>query len=233
MGRTSVFVMLYTNPDIKGRMTIMKKVISNIMILIGAALLIFVGYTQAKVYLEQKKLRDQYASLSFEVEDGDVENGEEKEIKKGETIGILEIPKLDLSTVLVEGTDPENIKYAVGHLPGSSSVSKVGSKGENFVIAGHRSYTYGKFFNRLDELKNGDEVILKVQKRVLTFEVIDKKIVKPTNMDVVKPVKDKALVTLVTCHPQYSNKQRLIVVTELKNERILDGREVKDIVKNL
>lgn len=209
----------------------MKKVISNIMILIGAALLIFVIYTKVTTHLEQKKLLDEFASLDFEAPSEDVEGGEEKEIKKGETIGILEIPKLDLQSALVEGADPENIKYAVGHLPGSSSVSKVGSKNENFVIAGHRSYTYGKYFNRLDEMKKGDEIVLKVQNRVLTFKVTGKEIVKPTNMEVVQPVKGKALLTLVTCHPEYSNKQRLIVFSELKSEKVLDGREVKDAIR--
>lgn len=209
----------------------MKKVISNIMILVGAALLIFVVYTKTKTHFEQQQLMEEFAALDFAESSDAVEGGEEKEIEKGETIGILEIPKIDLQSALVEGADPENIKYAVGHLPGSSSVSKVGSKNENFVIAGHRSYTYGKYFNRLDEMKKGDEIVLKVQNRVLTFEVTGKEIVKPTNMEVVQPVKDKALLTLVTCHPEYSNKQRLIVFSELKSEKVLDGSEVKDAIR--
>lgn len=207
----------------------MKKAIGNILIIFGAAILIVVGYSKLKVYMEQKKLLDEYEQLTFEVDAEEVEAGDTA-IKEGDMIGILEIPKIDLEVAVVEGADKEHIKYAVGHLPGSSSVSKVGSKGENFVIAGHRSYTYGKFFNRLDELTKGDEVVLKVQNRVLTFEVADKEIVKPTNTEVIKPVKGKALLTLLTCHPPYSNKERLIVFCELKSERILDGREVKRLV---
>ncbi|WP_185762555.1 sortase [Bacillus methanolicus] len=101
----------------------------------------------------------------------------------------------------------------------------MGKKNQNFVIAGHRSYTYGKFFNRLDELQKGDYIIINVQNKVLTYKVFNKKIVKPTETDIIYPIKNKSMVTLVTCHPKYSDKQRLIVFAELEAEQIKDGRD--------
>jgi sortase A len=117
-----------------------------------------------------------------------------------------------------------DLKYAVGHLPSSSSTYHLGKNNQNFVIAGHRSHTYGKFFNRLDELQKGDHVIIYVQNKVLTYKVYNKKIVEPTETDVIYPIKNKSMVTLVTCHPKYSDKQRLIVFTELDAEHTKDGR---------
>ncbi|WP_226911538.1 MULTISPECIES: sortase domain-containing protein [Anoxybacillaceae] len=65
----------------------------------------------------------------------------------------------------------------------------------------------------------------KILDGTLTYKVFNKKIVKPTEIDVIYPIKNKSMVTLVTCHPKYSDKQRLIVFTELETEQIKDGRD--------
>jgi sortase A len=198
------------------------KKLGSVFIVIGVFLLLFIVFTKVKTFYEQKKLVEEYTSLSFTEQPS---NEPEKPIKEGQVIGILKIPKINLETPIKEGARPEDIKYAVGHLPASSSIYNLGKKNQNFVIAGHRSHTYGKFFNRLDELQKGDHIIIYVQNKVLTYKVFNKKIVKPTETDVIYPIKNKSMVTLVTCHPLYSNKQRLIVFTELEKEKIMDGRD--------
>lgn len=185
-------------------------------------MLLFVVFTKVKTFYEQKKLVEEYTSLFFSEQSSDEP---EKPIKEGQVIGILKIPKINLETPIKEGARPEDIKYSVGHLPSSSSTYNLGKKNQNFVIAGHRSYTYGKFFNRLDELQKGDYIIINVQNKVLTYKVFNKKIVKPTETDIIYPIKNKSMVTLVTCHPKYSDKQRLIVFAELEAEQIKDGRD--------
>ena len=195
------------------------KRIGNILIIIGIMFIVFVAYTKLKTYSEQQKLFKEYTSLDFI---GDENKGELETAENGSVIGILEIPKIDLKTPIVEGSGQENIKYAVGHLPSSSSVGNIGKKNENFAIAGHRSYTYGKFFNRLDELEKGSKIIIKVKNEKLTYKVFDKKIVKPTDVEVVKPVKGKSMVTLITCHPPYSNESRLIIFSKLASKKVLE-----------
>lgn len=200
------------------------KRIGNIFVIVGVVLIVFVAYTKLKTYLEQQKLFKEYTSLNFIEEENEetLEGDDLEEAKNGSVIGILEIPKIDLKTPIVEGAGEENIKYVVGHLPSSSSVGNIGKKNENFAIAGHRSYTYGKFFNRLDELEKGNKIIIKVRNEELTYKVFDKKIVKPTDVDVVKPVKGKSMVTLITCHPPYSNESRLIILSELASQKVLE-----------
>ncbi|WP_404996399.1 class D sortase [Caldifermentibacillus hisashii] len=200
------------------------KRIGNILIIIGIMFIVFVAYTKLKTYSEQQKLFKEYTSLNFIEEENEetLEGDDLEEAKNGSVIGILEIPKIDLKTPIVEGAGEENIKYAVGHLPSSSSVGNIGKKNENFAIVGHRSYTYGKFFNRLDELEKGNKIIIKVRNEELTYKVFDKKIVKPTDVDVVKPVKGKSMVTLITCHPPYSNESRLIIFSELASQKVLE-----------
>lgn len=208
----------------------MVKKLGSILMLIGVTLFMFVIYSKGKTYFEQKKLIKEYTSLTF-TEETIEESPEQIEPTKGEVIGILEIPKLDLEVPIAEGADQDNIRFAVGHLPSSSSVNHLGEKNKNFAIAGHRSYTYGKFFNRLDELSEGNELTVYAQNKIFKYKVFDKQIVEPTNVEVVYPIKDKSVVTLITCHPPYSDKQRLIVTGELVSEKVLDGNEFLELGK--
>jgi sortase A len=207
----------------------MKK-IGNIFLFTGIVLLIFIVFVKGKTYYEQKKLIEEYSSLNFTEKASDAQQVQQP--KSGETIGILQIPKIDLKTPITEGAEPENIRYAVGHLPSSSSVYDLGKKDQNFAIAGHRSYTYGKFFNRLDELEKGDELTLFAQNKIFTYQVFDKKIVNPTDVEVIYPIKGKSMITLITCHPEYSDKQRLIVFADLVSEKVLDGSEIEKMISN-
>ncbi|WP_394238888.1 class D sortase [Niallia oryzisoli] len=205
----------------------MKK-LGNLLILFGMVLLIFVIYAKVQTYMEQKKLIDEYTSLTFTGNSADESIEKLQSAKKGDTIGILQIPKIDLETPIVEGADIEDIKFAVGHLPASGKTNDLGKVNHNFVIAGHRSYIYGKYFNRLDELQIDNEILISIGNKEYTYKIKDKKIVEPTDVDVIKPMKDKSLVTLITCHPKNSDKQRLIVYGEFVSERTFDGHEIAE-----
>jgi len=193
------------------------------------ALILFVVYAKVQTYLEQKKMIEEYTSLNLAANEDDATDSE---VKRGETIGMVEIDKIGLKTAMVEGAEQDNIKFAVGHLPFSSSLYELGKENHNFAIVGHRSYTYGKFFNRLDELENNDEIIVYARNKVLTYKVFDKKIVQPTNVDVVNPIEGKSVVTLITCYPEYSDAQRLVLFSELVEEKTLDGSEFAALLKN-
>ena len=206
----------------------MKK-LGNLFLIIGMALMLFVVYAKVQTYLEQKRMIEEYTSLNLAANE---EDASDTEVKRGETIGMVEIDKIGLKTAMVEGAEQENIKFAVGHLPFSASLHELGKENHNFAIVGHRSYTYGKFFNRLDELENDDEIIVYARNKVLTYKVFDKKIVQPTDVDVVNPIEGKSVVTLITCYPEYSDAQRLVLFSELVEEKTLDGSEFAAILKN-
>lgn len=126
-------------------------------------------------------------------------------------IGIMKIPKIDLKVAVAEGIDDETLKYAVGHFVGTAMP---GEKG-NFSVAGHRSYTYSEYFNRLDELKLGDDIIVKTKNGEFTYKVYEIKVVEPTEISVLDKTKD-ATVTLVTCTPVRVATHRLIVKGRLQ-----------------
>ena len=96
-------------------------------------------------------------------------------VSKTGTIGIISIPKIQLIVALSEGVEADILKYAVGHFKGTPMP---GNKG-NFCVAGHRSYTYNQYFNRLDELKIGDKIIVTTLAGEFQYEVYKSKVVKP------------------------------------------------------
>lgn len=124
----------------------------------------------------------------------------------GEVIGILEIPKIDLEVALCEGTEKELIKYAVGHFEETALPGEIG----NCSIIGHRNYTYGEFFNRLNEVEIGDMIKIKQVADEFVYKVTEIMIVEPEQVEVLSQSSKKEI-TLVTCTPINSGTHRLIV----------------------
>ena len=86
---------------------------------------------------------------------------------EGEPVGIITIPKIGVSNVIVEGVTKADLKKGPGHYPGTPLPGQKGNSG----IAGHRT-TYGAPFNRIDELVPGDEIKVATPQGEFTYEVI-------------------------------------------------------------
>lgn len=130
----------------------------------------------------------------------------------GDGVAIIEIPKIGVDHVVVEGVGVDDLKKGPGHYPKTSMPGELG----NVVISGHRT-TYGAPFYRLDELEVGDEIRLTDREGVYVYYVSEKKVVLPTDVSVIAPFTDARL-TLTTCEPRFSAKKRLIIVAMLKGE---------------
>lgn len=153
--------------------------------------------TEAETVIEETSESDKAIS----------ENTAEPSVELPEgVLGVMVIDKISLTAPITEGTDNKSIRYALGHFKDTAMPGQVG----NFALAGHRSYTFGEYFSRLDELAEGD--IIKVMYGGKTFNyVVDKSfVVKPSEVDVLDPTED-ATITLVTCTPKWTATHRLIV----------------------
>ena len=128
-------------------------------------------------------------------------------------LGIMEIEKIGLVVTLAEGTDNKSITLSVGHFPKTAMPGQVG----NFAVVGHRSYRYGAYFNRLDELESGDIVRVKTVDGVFSYAVDSKMVVEPTETWVLEP-SETATMTLVTCTPIRTATHRLIIKGHLIQE---------------
>jgi sortase A len=115
---------------------------------------------------------------------------------------------------IVEGVGLDVLRRGPGHYPKTDLPGQAG----NFAVAGHRS-TYGAPFFHLDQLRPGDEV--RVTDRSGTpyvYRVVEQRVVAPTDLSVLAddPLGGgRPTLTLTTCNPRFSNRERLIVFAEL------------------
>ena len=131
-------------------------------------------------------------------------------LKEGDPLTRFEIPKFGVDTIVVQGTSPSALRAGAGHYP---STPLPGQKG-NVAIAGHRT-TYGRPFNRVDGLEIGDEIILTTPIGRYTYEVSRKPwITNPWDWSIIASTPGPEL-TLTTCHPKGSARQRMIVRAKL------------------
>lgn len=131
---------------------------------------------------------------------------------EGDAIGRIEIPRIGLRAVMVEGVGVDDLKNGPGHYP---DTPMPGQKG-NAAIAGHRT-TYGAPFASVDELAPGDQIIVTTVQGRFTYAVTDTQIVSPDRIDVLDDKGDNRI-TLTSCHPKYSASQRIIVSGLLQGE---------------
>src|SRR5690606_16837535 len=130
-----------------------------------------------------------------------------RQIAVGDSLTRIEIPEIDVDTIVVEGTTASALRAGAGHYPNTPLPCEIG----NVAIAGHRT-TYGRPFHNVDLLAPGSEITLHTPIGSCTYEVNQAPFsVKPTDTWVVDNTPDEATLTLTTCHPKGSARERLVV----------------------
>ena len=190
-------------------------VLSIVLALAGVGMFAYPFATDLWSARIQSKLRTQFEDPAYR------DAYRARNIKVGEGLTRLTIPKLQVSVLVVEGTTPAALKAGAGHYVGTPLPGEAG----NVAIAGHRT-TYGRPFNRLDELKEGDIVYLDTPFNRFEYRAVasfdnrpNPHAVLPTDYHVVAPPTDPKAkwLTLTTCHPRGSAKQRLVLRLTLTN----------------
>jgi sortase A len=107
-------------------------------------------------------------------------------------IGRIEVPRIGLSAVVIEGSDDRALRRAVGHVPGTALPGHTG----NTAMTGHRD----TFFRPLRNIQRDDLIRLTTLQGVYTYRVVSMSVVGPDNIDVLRSDREEAL-TLITCYP--------------------------------
>ena len=134
-------------------------------------------------------------------------------VRTGSLLGMLDVPRLRLTTPVIEGDDDTTLKRAAGHLPDTPLPWEHG----NSAIAAHRD----GLFRPLKNIAAGDEIVFRSSRDVLHYRVTETAVVEPGDLSVLKPRSRDAL-TLITCYPfQYIGNapQRFVVHAERADPR--------------
>jgi Ca-activated chloride channel homolog len=110
----------------------------------------------------------------------------------GDALGRLEIPRLKISSIVVEGSDDKTLKLGPGHVLGTALPGEPG----NIAIAGHRD----TFFRPLKDVKPGDKILLSTPHGTTQYAVQYAEIVSPLDLDALDSTSGSEL-TLITCYP--------------------------------
>lgn len=126
-------------------------------------------------------------------------------VSEGALVGRIEVPRLRLSAVVLEGVSEATLRIAAGHVPGTA----LPGEGGNSAIAAHRD----SFFRGLKGIRPGDRIVVTTPAGRHEYRVSGTAIVSPRDRRVLKPTVAETL-TLVTCFPFHylgSAPERFIV----------------------
>lgn len=123
----------------------------------------------------------------------------------------LVVPRMFLDEPVLEGPNIYTANKGIWRLPSSSTPDK----GGNTVLIGHRflySRNQAVFYN-LDKIQVGDKLAMYWENQRYTYQVSEIKVVSPQQTDIEAPTEDARL-TLYTCTPLWTSKNRLVVTAK-------------------
>ena len=137
-----------------------------------------------------------------------------KERLKNE-IGFVEIEKENILLPIFSGTSEKELRDGVGIVEDTDIPSS--KLGNTSVLAGHRGgYNGEQSFLNIDKLEEGDKIKVSTTSGKLQYKVLNKKIIKNDDWSHFYRENDKSKLILMTCHPYPTNKERLLVISELE-----------------
>lgn len=144
-----------------------------------------------------------YATQIFDLTDYGFENN---------VYGYIDIPAVNIKMALLLGASEYNMSQGAVQLTRTSV--PFGGKNTNAVIAGHCGYWGQNMFRYLSNLNNGDVVKIVTPFNTLEYKVTDKIIIEPEEFGKLKIQEGKDMITLFTCYPYPTNKQRCVLYCE-------------------
>lgn len=180
--------------------------VAPILIFSGVAVLGYAGFQYGAMIVEQRHLQ----TLWRKQQTAHRAAAPSSMMTAGDTaLTRITIPSIQLSAIVVEGTDGLSLMVGPGHMTGTAEPGDPG----NSVISAHRD----TFFRNVTRLRAGDPILIEREGRTFTYAVEGFRIVRPSDLSVAAPVGDTRL-TLVTCDPAFhlgEAPQRLVVISKL------------------
>ena len=151
-------------------------------------------------------------SFSSEAFAGDERYNSILNITEDGQIGTINIPSIDCRLPIYHGSSEDMLTKGAVHLAGTAF--PIGGSSARSVISAHTAFPGKIFFDRLSEVEIGETFSVTVLGDTFYYKVTEINIVLPDEVEYLQPVKDKDLITLVTCTPYALNTHRLLVTGE-------------------
>ena len=196
-----------------GRISRLIDLLGRTMIVAGLLLLSFVAYQLWGTGIAEGRSQNAMSTQFVKPQPIPLVAPEPIQPKLGDVVGRITIPSIGVSKYVVAGVRLKDLERGPGLFPGSPMP---GQKG-NVAIAGHRT-TFGAPFSRIDELHGNEKIILESKDGTFTYRVDGQpQIVSATNVAVAQTIdSNTAKLTLISCYPKWTSRQRIIVVATLE-----------------
>jgi sortase A len=170
----------------------------NAFLAIGVLALGYSGYVllDTKIYqaYQTRRFQQQLSNLPPAIASANAIHGLPVAPVVDGTLGRIEIARIGLAAMILEGVDNRTLRRAVGHIPGTSLPGEPG----NVAVAGHRD----TFFRALRNVRHNDEITLTTLTGSYRYLVDFAEVVAPEDTQVLDDSGGNIL-TLVTCYPFY------------------------------
>lgn len=215
-------------------------VIGELLITAGVITILFVVW---QVFINDPVVsaKQQFSAENFS-KPTQVEKPQFREIngklQQGQVFGKMFIPRFDKNyeRLVGQGTLQKVTlnEIGIGHYIKSQWPGEVG----NFAVAAHRT-SYGAPFGKIDTLRNGDLIFVQTNTHWFTYKYLQTKIVRPNQIGVISEVPQGLIgakaggkyMTLTSCHPKWSNSQRIVVWLELAGQQAITDGEPLELLK--
>jgi len=117
----------------------------------------------------------------------------------------IQISAIGVNAPVVMGDGWEQLKKGVGQHLGSANPGEPG----NLVLSAHNDI-FSEIFRDLDQLKEGDEIVIITQDRTFTYVVTGSQVVEPTRVDLLAQTSESTI-TLISCYPYLIDNKRIVV----------------------
>lgn len=178
-----------------------------IVLLLGLYLVIMPLWPQIAFWFKKEPQITSYFNS-----EGNNNNSDNKDNPTNKITGNkLIIPQMKLEADINEGAYVSTLSKGAWRRPNTSSPDK----GGNTVIVGHRFvYSSTAIFYHLDKLNTGDEFIASWDGKIYKYRVRETKVVSPEKIQIENNT-DEPILTLYTCTPMWTSKDRLVVISDL------------------
>ncbi|WP_300351091.1 class D sortase [Clostridium sp.] len=130
-------------------------------------------------------------------------------IKVGDEIALIDIDKIGIHSVVLEGSSLDVLEHNIGHFENTAMPGESG----NFGIAGHRNNINNEVFRDINKLEIGDKIKITTIKDSFEYEVNNISVISPQEVEVLSQNIEKKEMTIVTCTNR--GKKRHIVRAKL------------------